>query len=347
MNTKGKVIVTGGAGYIGSHTAVALQKAGYTVIICDNLSNSRLEVIDRIARITHQKPIFYQLDITDREALNEMCESHQDAVGVIHFAAYKAVGESVAQPLKYYHNNLGGLISLLETMSYHGLDNLIFSSSCTVYGEPDHLPVTEETPVREAFSPYGNTKQIGEEIIRDTLLAGGMKKALSLRYFNPVGADPSALIGEFPLGVPNNLMPFITQTAIGIRPKLMVFGDDYATPDGTAIRDYIHVSDLAEAHLMALEYVIKNQSPLPYDVFNIGTGRGYSVLEVIQAFERVSGLLLPFEMTVRRAGDVEKVWADTAKAESNLHWKASRSLDEMVASAWKWEQALRQDAERA
>lgn len=347
MNTKGKVIVTGGAGYIGSHTAVALQKAGYTVIICDNLSNSRLEVIDRIARITHQKPIFYQLDITDREALNEMCQSHQDAVGVIHFAAYKAVGESVAQPLKYYHNNLGGLISLLETMSYHGLDNLIFSSSCTVYGEPDHLPVTEETPVREAFSPYGNTKQIGEEIIRDTLLAGGMNKALSLRYFNPVGADPSALIGEFPLGVPNNLMPFITQTAIGIRPKLMVFGENYATPDGTAIRDYIHVSDLAEAHLMALEYVIKNQSPLPYDVFNIGTGRGYSVLEVIQAFERVSGLLLPFEMTVRRAGDVEKVWADTAKAESNLHWKASRSLDEMVASAWKWEQALRQDAERA
>jgi UDP-glucose 4-epimerase len=347
MNTKGKVIITGGAGYIGSHTAVALQKAGYTVIICDNLSNSRAEVIDRIGLITQQKPVFYHLDVTHPEALNEMFRSHQDALGVIHFAAFKAVGESVAQPLKYYHNNLGGLVSLLEAMANHGLDNLIFSSSCTVYGEPDQLPVTEASPIREAFSPYGNTKQIGEEIIRDTILAGGLKKAISLRYFNPVGADPSALIGEFPLGVPNNLMPFITQTAIGIRPKLMVFGDDYATPDGTAIRDYIHVSDLAEAHLKALEHVVENRDQIPYDVYNIGTGRGYSVLEVIRAFERVTGMLLPWEMTARRAGDVEKVWADTAKAEGNLQWKASRSLDEMVASAWKWEQALRQDAERA
>lgn len=337
MSGAGKVIVTGGAGYIGSHTVVDLQRAGYTVIILDDLSNSEAGVLDGIQAITGIRPVFYQLNICEASTLRDVLAEHRDAIGVIHFAAFKAVGESVAKPLAYYANNVGGMTSLLLGMHQAGLDNLIFSSSCTVYGQPDYLPVSENAPVQPAQSPYGNTKQICEEMMQDAVSAGLFKGVISLRYFNPVGADPSALIGELPLGVPNNLMPFITQTAVGLREELKVFGGDYATADGTAIRDYIHVSDLAAAHRVALERLINKQHVSPYELFNIGTGRGSSVLEVIQAFERVSGLRLPYRIVDRRPGDVEQVWADTTRANRVLGWTAERSLEDMAASAWKWE----------
>ena len=337
MSISGKVIVTGGAGYIGSHTVVDLQQAGYDVVILDNLSNSDIRVLDGIAAITGIKPVFHPIDIADHSALTDVLTIHRHAVGVIHFAAFKAVGESVERPLAYYANNVGGMISLLQVMERLGMDHLIFSSSCTVYGQPEVLPVTEDAPVQRAQSPYGNTKQICEEILRDAVSAGSFNGVISLRYFNPVGADPSALIGELPLGVPANLMPFITQTAAGLREELKVYGGDYATPDGTAIRDYIHVSDLAAAHRVALERLVRGKQQEAFEIFNIGTGRGTSVLEVIQAFEKVSGRTLPYRIVDRRPGDVEQVWADTTRANRVLGWTAERSLEDMVASAWKWE----------
>ncbi len=337
MQSKGKVIVTGGAGYIGSHTVVDLQTAGYSVVILDDLSNSDIQVLEGIKGITGIRPEFYQIDICNTDGLAEVLMDHSDAIGVIHFAAYKAVGESVEMPLRYYTNNVGGLISLMEVMRAIEMDNLIFSSSCTVYGQPEMLPVTEDAPVQSAQSPYGNTKQICEEIIQDVITAGYFKGAISLRYFNPVGADLSALIGELPLGVPNNLMPFITQTAAGLRDEIKVFGGDYNTPDGTAIRDYIHVSDLAEAHRVALERLIHKRQSSAFEYYNIGTGKGTSVLEVIHAVERVSGQKLNYRIVDRRSGDVEQVWADTTKANRVLGWMAKRSLDEMAESAWHWE----------
>lgn len=339
MSTSGKVIVTGGAGYIGSHTVVDLQQAGYDVVILDNLSNSDIRVLDGIAAITGIKPIFHPIDIADHSALTEVLSTHRDAVGVIHFAAFKAVGESVERPLAYYANNVGGMITLLQVMERLGMDHLIFSSSCTVYGQPEVLPVTEDAPVQRAQSPYGNTKQICEEILQDAVAAGLFKGVISLRYFNPVGADPSALIGELPLGVPANLMPFITQTAAGLREELKVFGGDYATPDGTAIRDYIHVSDLAAAHRVALERLLEGRHDSAYETFNIGTGTGSSVLEVIRAFERSTGQALQYRIVDRRPGDVEQVWADTTKANEILGWTARRSLEDMAASAWAWEKS--------
>lgn len=341
MDRKGMVIVTGGAGYIGSHTVADLQRAGFEAVVLDNLSNAREEMLDGIAAVTGVRPVFHHVDVSRPTELMPVLEQYRQARGVIHFAAYKAVGESVERPLDYYANNLGGLITLLEGMSRLGMDNLIFSSSCTVYGQPDTLPVTEEAPVQAAMSPYGNTKQIGEEILRDAVVARLFRGVISLRYFNPVGADPSAHIGEVPLGTPNNLMPFITQTAAGLRPELLVFGKDYRTPDGTAIRDYIHVSDLAEAHRVALERLLNGRQRSPMETFNIGTGRGYSVLEVIRAFERVTGVSLPWRFTDRRPGDIEQVWADTRKAETILGWKARHGLEDMVASAWAWERRYR------
>ena len=337
MMSSGKVIVTGGAGYIGSHTVVDLQRAGYEVVVLDNLSNSDIRVLDGIAAITGTRPRFHRMDIQDEGRLREVMTEHRDAWGVIHFAAFKAVGESVQRPLDYYANNVGGMISLLRVMAGLEMDRVIFSSSCTVYGQPAVLPVTEDAPVQVAQSPYGNTKQICEEILRDAVSAGSFNGVISLRYFNPVGADPSALIGELPLGVPANLMPFITQTAAGLREELKVYGGDYATPDGTAIRDYIHVSDLAAAHRVALERLVRGKQQEAFEIFNIGTGRGTSVLEVIQAFEKVSGRTLPYRIVDRRPGDVEQVWADTTRANRVLGWTAERSLEDMVASAWKWE----------
>lgn len=338
MSSSGKVIVTGGAGYIGTHTVVDLQRVGYEVVVLDNLSNSDIGVLDGIAAITGTRPEFYPIDISDHQALKAVMTRHQEARGVIHFAAFKAVGESVERPLAYYANNVGGMITLLRVMQQLGMDNLIFSSSCTVYGQPAVLPVAEDAPIQAAQSPYGNTKQICEEILRDAVSAGLFKGVISLRYFNPVGADPSALIGELPLGVPANLMPFITQTAAGFREELKVYGGDYATPDGTAIRDYIHVSDLAAAHRVALERLLGQHQVSAYETFNIGTGRGSSVLEVIRAFEQATGVRLNYRIVDRRHGDVEQVWADTTRANQVLGWTAERTLADMVSSAWKWEQ---------
>lgn len=338
------VIVTGGAGYIGSHTVVDLQQAGYDVAVMDNFSNSRPEVLDGITAITGIRPLLYPVDISREDELMPALEPCRHAAGVIHFAASKAVGESVSRPLHYYHNNLAGLISLLRGMQELGMDRLIFSSSCTVYGQPDELPVTEESPVRPALSPYGNTKQIGEEILRDCTHAGLFAGVISLRYFNPVGAHPSGLIGEWPLGVPNNLVPYITQTAAGLRPELRIHGKDYATPDGTAIRDYIHVMDLAGAHRFALERLMARKQKAAFEVFNIGTGRGYSVLEVVDAFGKVSGRSLPYAFGPRRPGDVEQVWADPSLAISELGWRPVFGLEDMLASAWKWEQYYRASA---
>ncbi len=339
MMTK-KILVTGGTGYIGSHTVIELHKSGFETIIIDNLSNSIPEIVDQIARITGKKPLFERFDMTERPALEDFFKRHADIAGVIHFAAFKAVGESVAKPLKYYHNNLVSLIYLLECMrSLKNLPKLVFSSSCTVYGQPDQLPVTEKAPVKQAMSPYGNTKQISEEIIDDSARQTGIS-SISLRYFNPIGAHESALIGELPIGVPDNLVPFITQTAIGKRKKLTVFGNDYNTPDGTCIRDYIHVCDLARAHVVALQRLLKEKNDAPHEVFNLGTGTGYSVLEAIQSFERTTGLKLNWEFSGRRPGDVEKVWADTTLANLTLGWKAEKGLDEMMASAWAWEKNM-------
>lgn len=334
-----KVLVAGGTGYIGSHTVVELMEKGFEVVIVDNLSNSFPEVIDSIAEITGKRPDFIELDLADPDAANSFFMEYKGIDAVIHFAAFKAVGESVEKPLMYYRNNLYSLINLMENMQKHNIGNLVFSSSCTVYGQPEKLPVSEQSPIIPAWSPYGNTKQISEEIIRDVCNISELK-GIALRYFNPIGSHPSALIGEYPIGVPNNLMPFITQTAIGKREILSVFGDDYPTPDGTAIRDYIHVVDLAKAHVVAVERMFENKGKSNLEIFNLGTGNGFSVLEVIHSFEKVSGLKLNYKIVGRRAGDIEKIWADPTFANQELGWKAELGLDEMTQSAWKWEQRL-------
>ncbi|MBQ8423952.1 MAG: UDP-glucose 4-epimerase GalE [Coprobacter sp.] len=339
---KGRILVTGGAGYIGSHTAVELQNAGYEVIILDNLSNSNAEVIDGIERITGIRPAFVKMDLQDKEALRQLFEDYPGIKGVINFAASKAVGESVKKPLLYYRNNLVTILNLLDLMPDYGVEALVFSSSCTVYGQPDILPVTEEAPIKPALSPYGNTKQICEEIITDTIHAGAPFKSILLRYFNPVGAHPSAEIGELPLGVPQNLLPYVTQTAMGIREKLSVFGDDYDTPDGSCIRDYIHVVDLAKAHVKAVDRMLNGESADAVEIFNLGTGKGVSVLELIKTFEESTGVKLNYEIVGRREGDITKVWADPEKANKVLGWTATETLADTLTSAWKWQQHLRE-----
>ena len=334
-----KILVTGGCGYIGSHTTTLLLEQGYEVIIVDNLSNSRKEVLDGIEQICGIRPAFYQMDCNDKEAMSTIFASHKDLCGVIHFAAGKAVGESVQQPLKYYRNNINSVVTLLELMIEYNIPALVFSSSCTVYGQPEVLPVTEQAPIQPALSPYGNTKQINEEIITDTIKSGANIKAFMLRYFNPIGAHPSGIIGEEPIGVPQNLVPYLTQTAAGIRSELSVFGSDYNTPDGTCIRDYIDIMDLARAHVSAVEKLIQHpeQLPLGYDMVNIGTGRGESVLGLIKAFENATGVHVPHKMTPRREGDIEQVWAEASKAKTVLGWEAVVPLQDTLRSAWQWQ----------
>lgn len=332
-----KILVTGGLGFIGSHTVVALQNKGYEVVVIDNLSNSSLQVLEGITQITSKTPEFQKIDLKDKSGLHDFFINHHDISGVIHFAASKAVGESVENPLLYYENNLAALTYLLQNLVKLDKQNMIFSSSCTVYGQADELPISEDAPVKKAMSPYGNTKQIGEEIIRDTCATEDKLRAISLRYFNPIGAHPSAEIGELPLGTPQNLVPFITQTAIGKRKELSVFGDDYPTSDGTCIRDYIHVMDLAEAHVIALERLLSAPTKDTFEVFNVGTGVGSSVLEVIKAFENASGEKLNYKIVSRRAGDVVAAYADTKKANEILGWKAKRSLEQALKDAWTWE----------
>jgi UDP-glucose 4-epimerase len=336
-----KILVTGGTGYIGSHTVVELFEAGYTPVIIDNLSNSNIGFLNQIEKITGKKPAFYNIDLCDGAKVNEFIEENKDIQGVIHFAAYKAVGESVSKPLKYYHNNFFSLINLLNAYIDKKID-FVFSSSCTVYGQPDQNPVTESAKVKKAESPYGNTKQVSEEILKETANSHSNFNIISLRYFNPVGAHKSALIGELPIGVPQNLVPFITQSAIGKRGNITVFGDDYSTPDGSAIRDYIHVVDLAKAHVAAIK-LLEEGTTGNYDVFNIGTGNGYSVLEVIKAFEESTGEKLNFQIGPRRAGDIEEVWGDVSKSAQLLNWKAELKIDEMMRSAWAWEKYLREE----
>ena len=337
---KKKVLITGGTGYIGSHTAAELVEDGFEVVIIDNLYNSEAEVVDRIEKITGVKPALKIFDLCDSDKTDLFFKNHNDISAVIHFAAYKAVGESVNKPLEYYRNNLVSLMNLLDSMKKYGIVNMVFSSSCTVYGQPDKLPVKEESPVQAATSPYGNTKQIGEEIIRDTTVATDKIKAISLRYFNPIGAHPSALIGELPLGVPENLVPYITQTAIGLRDELSVFGDDYDTPDGSCIRDYLHVSDLAKAHVVAVKRLIEKKNKKDYEVFNLGTGKGVSVLEAIRSFEKVSGVKLRYKIVGRRKGDIVKIWADPSLANRELNWKTGYSLDDCMKTAWDWQKQL-------
>ena len=334
-----KVLVTGGTGYIGSHTVVELQNAGYEVVIIDNLSNSNIDVLDGISQITGKKPEFEEIDITDENALKDFFSRHKDISSVIHFAALKAVGESVQNPLKYYRNNIGGSINLTNCVIENGIGNFVFSSSCTVYGETKDLPVTEESEIKPAYSPYGYTKQVVEKVLADSSNTTDLR-TISLRYFNPIGAHDSSLIGELPIGVPDNLVPYITQTAIGIREILTVNGNDYDTPDGTNIRDYIHVVDLAKAHVIALQRLEKNVNDDSYEVFNLGTGRGNSVLEVINAFEKVSGETLNYKIGPRRAGDITSIYSDTKKANDILGWKSERDLDNMLLTAWNWEKKL-------
>lgn len=339
--TKKTILVTGGTGYIGSHTVVELLQAGFDTVIADDLSNSSEQVVDCIERIAGRRPAFERIDLKDARRTQDLFTRYPiDAT--IHFAASKAVGESVREPLTYYRNNLMCLINVLESIRTQGGGPLVFSSSCTVYGQPDHPPVRETDPVKPALSPYGNTKQICEQIIRDTINACPQIRAILLRYFNPIGAHPSALIGELPLGVPQNLMPYITQTAAGIRDSLSVFGDDYDTPDGTCVRDYLHVVDLARAHVKAVNRLLQDSPDDPCEVFNLGTGRGYSVLDVIRSFEKTTGVKLNYRIAPRRAGDIEQIWADPSLAEQALGWKAELSLDEMTLSAWRWQQALKQ-----
>ncbi|HKJ07168.1 MAG TPA: UDP-glucose 4-epimerase GalE [Flavobacteriaceae bacterium] len=333
-----KILVTGGLGYIGSHTVVELQQQGFEVVIIDNLSNSKIEVLDNITTITNTKPDFNKIDLKEKNAVFNLFETTK-IDGVIHFAASKAVGESVELPLVYYENNINTLVYLLQAMEKYNVQNFIFSSSCTVYGQADELPITEKAPIKPAESPYGNTKQIGEEIITDATKVSNLK-AIALRYFNPIGAHPSAKIGELPIGVPQNLIPFVTQTAAGIRKQLSVFGDDYPTKDGTAIRDYIHVVDLAKAHIVALNRLLQNKNKSNFEVFNLGTGKGNSVLEVIKTFEKVSEKKLNYKITERRAGDITAAYANTNFANNELGWKAKLSLEEALASAWKWQQQL-------
>lgn len=336
-----KILVTGGTGYIGSHTAVELLEEGMEVVIVDNLCNSEREVLDGIESITGKRPHFEEVDLRDRKDTFGVFEKHPDIAAIIHFAAFKAVGESVEKPLDYYENNLLSLIHLLEAMKRFPVDYMVFSSSCTVYGEPDVLPVTENAPIKKAGSPYGNTKQICEEILQDTVNSLQGKGVISLRYFNPIGAHPSALIGELPIGVPNNLVPFITQTAAGLRDSLSVFGNDYNTPDGSAIRDYINVVDLAKAHVKAIGRLFEQKQKSAFEVFNLGTGKGLSVFEVIKAFEESTGLTLTYKVVGRREGDIEKVWADTSYANSELGWKAEKGIEDSLRSAWKWEMHIR------
>lgn len=335
------ILVTGGTGYIGSHTVVELMNEGYDVVIIDNLSNSEKSVLDGIAEITGRRPYFEQFDICDKEKVDNFFRVYKKLDAIIHFAAYKAVGESIEKPLMYYQNNLNTLMNLLEGMITYNVPNIVFSSSATVYGQPDELPVNEEAPFKPADSPYGNTKQIAEEIIRDTVKVNPKIKAISLRYFNPIGAHPSALIGELPRGVPNNLVPFITQTAIGIRDELKVFGDDYHTPDGSAIRDYINIVDLARAHVVSINRMLGDQSKSNLEIFNLGTGKGSSVLEIIDAFEKATGEKLKYSIVGRRPGDVESVYADTKYANEELGWKANAGLEETLLSAWNWEKNIR------
>lgn len=342
-----KILVTGGTGYIGSHTVVELQKEGFEVVIVDNLSNSNIDVLNGIEKITGIRPAFENIDCVDYVSMDRMFEKYNNVEAIIHFAASKAVGESVEKPLLYYRNNLVSLINLLQLMPIHKVRNFVFSSSCTVYGQPDILPVTEDAPIKPALSPYGNTKQIGEEIIRDTIYANSGLNSIILRYFNPVGAHASAEIGELPNGVPNNLMPFVTQTAIGMRKQLQVFGDDYNTPDGSCIRDYIHVVDLAKAHVVAVKRLLESKSKKNVEIFNLGTGRGLSVLEIIETFERVNGVKVPHKIVGRREGDIEKVWADPSYANNELGWKATETLEETLRSAWAWEQNLAKRASEA
>lgn len=337
---KDKILVTGGTGYIGSHTAVELINSGFEVVIIDNLSNSREAVLDGVEKITGTRPAFEQFDLCNYELLDAFFNKHQDIKAIIHFAASKAVGESVEKPLLYYRNNLQSLINILELMGKYSIPNIAFSSSCTVYGQPKQLPVTENSPILPAESPYGNTKQISEEIIKDTINSSSDLNAISLRYFNPVGAHNSVSIGELPLGVPANLIPFITQTAAGLRKELSVFGEDYNTVDGTAVRDYIHVVDLAKAHVIAVKRMNEQKQKSNYEVFNLGTGNGFSVLEVIKAFESSTGQKLNYKIVPRRAGDIEKVWADTTFANEELGWKAELNLESMMSSAWKWQEFL-------
>ncbi len=330
------ILVTGGLGFIGSHTVVELQNSGYNVIIIDNLYNSRLEVLDNIASITGVKPAYANIDLRDKLAVTSFFQEYS-VDGVIHFAASKAVGESVEKPLLYYENNVASLIYLLQELEKHKIDNFIFSSSCTVYGQSDELPITEHAAIKPAESPYGNTKLIGEEIIRDFTKAQS-KNAIALRYFNPIGAHDSSKIGELPLGIPQNLIPYVTQTAAGIREQLSVFGNDYPTPDGTAIRDYIHVVDLAKAHIAAMQRLLDNKQKENFEVFNVGTGKGSSVLEVIKAFKEVSGIELNYKIVGRREGDITAAFADTSLANSELEWKAEKNLKDALLSAWKWQQ---------
>lgn len=336
-----KIIVTGGAGYIGSHTCVELINAGFEPVIIDNFFNSEKFIVDRIEQITGFKPSVIEADCADLNTLSSVVEDLGGLAGIIHFAAYKAVGESTAKPLDYYYNNIASTTAMLKLMEIFSIHNFVFSSSCTVYGQPDVLPVTEESPVKKAESPYGRTKQVCEDVIADFKKASEGLRAVSLRYFNPIGAHPSALIGELPLGIPNNLVPFITQAAIGLRDHLTVFGDDYDTPDGTCIRDYIHVVDLAKAHVAAIKYLIDQEEGL-YDIFNLGTGQGNSVLEVIKTFEKVVGQDLDYRIGPRRPGDVVKVYADVSKANEQLGWKTGLSLEDALKDAWRWENSLKE-----
>ena len=340
---KQTILVTGGTGFIGSHTTVELINAGYKVVIVDNLSNSNANVVDGIEEITGVRPAFEQVDCCDYAAMESIFNKYSDIEGIIHFAASKAVGESVEKPLLYYRNNLTSLINLLELMPKHNVKGIIFSSSCTVYGQPDpeNLPVTEDAPIKPAESPYGNTKQVNEEIIRDYINSGASIKAILLRYFNPIGSHPTAIIGELPNGVPMNLIPYVTQTAMGIREQLKVFGNDYNTPDGTCIRDYIYVVDLAKAHVKAMERVLDTDSD-KLEVFNVGTGRGVSTKEIVDAFEKATGVKVNWTYAPRRAGDIEKVWADPKKANEVLGWKADTSLEDTLKSAWNWQVKLRE-----
>ncbi len=340
-----KILVTGGTGYIGSHTVVELQQKGFNVLILDNLSNSYLSVVDKIEKITGIRPGFELLDLKDKKKTAAFFKKNPDIDGIIHFAALKAVGESVEKPLEYYNNNILSLLNILQGMKEHNISNFVFSSSCTVYGQPDELPVTEKAPIKKVWSPYGHTKQISEEIIENVSKASPIQSIL-LRYFNPIGAHDSALIGELPIGVPNNLVPFLTQTAIGKRECLNVYGKDYDTPDGTAIRDYIHVVDLAKAHVVAMDRLIEKKNKSNPEIFNLGTGKGYSVLEIISSFEKTTGIKLNYKFSNRRPGDIEKVWADISFANAELGWKAEKNIDEMMLSAWNWEKFLEETSKK-
>ncbi len=341
---KQTILVTGGTGFIGSHTSVELIEAGYDVVIVDDLSNSKIEVLDGIEKITGVRPAFEQVDLRDRKATENVFRKYPKIEGIIHFAASKAVGESVQKPLMYYRNNIVSLVNLLELMPEYGVEGIIFSSSCTVYGQPnpENLPVTEDAPHQKATSPYGNTKEINEQIILDYIHSGANIKSIVLRYFNPIGAHPSALIGELPNGVPNNLIPFVTQTAMGIRKELTIFGNDYNTPDGTCIRDYIYVVDLAKAHVAAMKRILDKKSD-NIEYFNIGTGHGNTTREIVETFEKATGVKVNWKFGPRREGDIEKIWGDCTKVNTVLGWKADTPLSDVLASAWKWQEKLRAD----